>query len=161
DSVTLDPHKWFAQAFDAGCVLVRRGGLLAETFADRPEYLQDVQPDEGEVNFAHQGLALTRRFRALKIWLSVKVLGLAWFRQLGGPGCGWAGLAEALLCRSPLFEIVSPRRLSIVCFRYVPAGFRDRGGTDDELDRLNLALLAALRATGRAFISSTRLRGRV
>jgi glutamate/tyrosine decarboxylase-like PLP-dependent enzyme len=157
DSLTLDPHKWFGQTFDAGCVLVRDGRLLAETFAIRPEYLQDVEPDEGEVNFADLGLALTRRFRALKLWLSVKVLGVAWFRRLVEHGCALAGLAEDLLRRSPRFEVVSPRRLSIVCFRYVPAG----AGSEDELDRVNLALIDALRATGRAFISSTRLRGRV
>jgi glutamate/tyrosine decarboxylase-like PLP-dependent enzyme len=161
DSVTLDPHKWFGQTFDAGCVLVRRGRLLAETFAIRPEYLQDVEPDEGEVNFADQGLALTRRFRALKIWLSVKVLGVGWFRRLVEHGCALADFAEDLLRRSPVFEVVSPRRLSIVCFRYVPPGFRACSGTEDELDRINLTLLAALRATGRAFVSSTRLRGRV
>jgi glutamate/tyrosine decarboxylase-like PLP-dependent enzyme len=161
DSITLDPHKWFGQTFDAGCVLVRRGRLLAETFAIRPEYLQDVEPDEDEVNFADRGLALTRRFRALKIWLSVKVLGVAWFRRLVEHGGALAGLAEYLLRRSPCFEVLSPRRLSIVCFRYVPAGFRARGGSEEDLDRVNLALLAALRATGRAFVSSTRLRGRV
>jgi glutamate/tyrosine decarboxylase-like PLP-dependent enzyme len=159
DSITLDPHKWFGQTFDAGCVLVRRGRLLAETFAVRPEYLQDVVPNEDEVNFADRGLALTRRFRALKIWLSVKVLGVAWFRRLVEHGCALAALAEDLLRRSPVFEVLSPRRLSIVCFRYVPPDFR--GGSEEELDRVNLALLTALRATGRAFVSSTRLRGRV
>jgi glutamate/tyrosine decarboxylase-like PLP-dependent enzyme len=161
DSVTLDPHKWFAQTFETGCLLVRRPGLLTRTFANRPEYMQDVEPAEDEVNFADRGLALTRRFRALRLWLSVKVLGVGWFRALVEHCCRLAGLAEDLLHRSPAFEVLSPRRLSIICFRYVPAGFRERGGAEEELDRLNLALAAELRATGRAFLSSTRLRGRV
>ncbi len=63
DSITLDPHKWFAQTFDAGCVLVRDGQLLADTFQIRPEYMQDVAPGEEEINFADHGIALTRRFR--------------------------------------------------------------------------------------------------
>jgi glutamate/tyrosine decarboxylase-like PLP-dependent enzyme len=161
DSITLDPHKWFAQTFETGCVLVRRGSLLARTFAHRPEYMQDVEPAEDEVNFADRGLALTRRFRALRIWLSVKVHGVAWFRSLVEHGCRLADVAEDLVRRSPVFEVLSPRQLGIVCFRYVPPGFSECGGTEEELDRLNLALAAELRATGRAFLSSTRLRGRV
>ncbi|HXG08842.1 MAG TPA: aspartate aminotransferase family protein [Gemmataceae bacterium] len=162
DSITLDPHKWFAQTFEAGCLLVRDGSLLARTFAMRPEYMQDVEPAADEINFADYGLALTRRFRALKIWLSVKVLGVGWFRSLVAHCCRLADFAQALLERSPAFEVLSPRQLSIVCFRYVPPGFRPRDDQREaELDRLNLVLLDRLRATGRAFLSSTRLHGRV
>ncbi len=158
DSIALDPHKWFGQAFEVGCVLVRDGHRLAETFAIRPEYMQDVEPAEDEVNFADRGIALTRRFRALKVWLSVKVLGVGWFRALVEHSCRLADFAQALLEQSPLFEVLSPRRLSIVCFRYRPAG---AALSEDELDHLNLALVERLRETNRAFISSTRLRGRV
>jgi glutamate/tyrosine decarboxylase-like PLP-dependent enzyme len=157
DSITLDPHKWFGQTFEAGCVLVREGERLAETFAMRPEYMQDVAPAADEINFADHGLALTRRFRALKIWLSVKVLGLGWFRSLVRHCCGLAELAEAMLRRSPLFEVLCPRQLSTVCFRCVPYGQADGLA----LDRLNLAVIDGVRATGRAFLSSTRLNGRV
>lgn len=151
DSVTLDPHKWLAQTFDVGCLLVRDGQLLPETFAMRPDYLQDVHPVEGEVNFTDHGIALTRRFRALKIWLSVQVLGLDWFRRLARHCFSLAKYAQARL-ESAGFEILSPRQLSIVCFRFV-------GSKTADLDQLNTNLLAALRETGRAFLSSTRLRG--
>jgi glutamate/tyrosine decarboxylase-like PLP-dependent enzyme len=162
DSITLDPHKWFAQTFEAGCLLVRDGRRLTETFASRPEYMQDVEPAEDEVNFADYGIALTRRFRALKVWLSIKVLGVGWFRALV-ERCGrLAELAQTLLERTPGFEILSPRRLSIVCFRWVPAGFVVRSERDEEaLDRLNLALIDEVRKSARVFLSSTRLRGRV
>jgi glutamate/tyrosine decarboxylase-like PLP-dependent enzyme len=162
DSLTLDPHKWFGQTFEVGCLLVREGRLLAETFAMRPEYMQDVEPADDEVNFADHGLALTRRFRALKIWLSVKVLGVRWFRDLVERCCRLADFAELLLRRSPVFEVLCPRQLSIVCFRHVPVGFRARKEADEqEVDRRNLTLIEELRKTGRAFISSTRLHGRV
>jgi glutamate/tyrosine decarboxylase-like PLP-dependent enzyme len=161
DSVTLDPHKWFGQTFEAGCVLVREGRRLTETFALRPEYMKDVEPAEDEVNFADCGLALTRRFRALKIWFSVKALGVSWFRELVTRCCRLADYGQALLERAGVFEILSPRQLSIVGFRYVPPGWRTSGGREEELDRLNMALLDELRATGRAFLSSTRLRGRI
>ncbi len=162
DSITLDPHKWFAQTFEVGCVLVRDGRRLAETVALRPEYMRDVEPGADEVNFADCGIALTRRFRALKIWLSVKVLGVRWFRELVARCCRLAEYAEGLLSQTGAFEILSPRQLSIVAFRYLPRGFADPGQAgEEELDRRNLALLEALRATGRAFLSSTVLRGRV
>jgi glutamate/tyrosine decarboxylase-like PLP-dependent enzyme len=158
DSVTLDPHKWLAQTFEAGCLLVRDGPLLARTFAMRPEYMQDVEPAHDEINFADHSLALTRRFRALKIWLSLKVLGVGWFRDLAGHGYRLAEYGQRLLEHDGTFEILSPRQLSIVCFRYVPPEMR---GQDEALNRLNLQLIEAIRATGRAFLSSTRLGGRV
>ncbi len=158
DSLTLDPHKWFGQTFEAGCLLVRDGRRLAETFTVRPEYMLDVLPAEDEINFADHGLALTRRFRALKIWLSIKVLGMGWFRSLVDRGCRLAEFAQALLEQSPGFEVLSPRRLSIVCFRYAPAG---RKVPEQDLDRVNLAIVTGLMATGRGFVSTTRLRGRV
>jgi glutamate/tyrosine decarboxylase-like PLP-dependent enzyme len=157
DSATLDPHKWLAQTFECGCVLVRDGGLLARTFALRPEYMQDVAPAAEEVNFADMGIALTRRFRALKVWVSVQALGLGWFRGLVERCCRLAELGQLLLERAG-FEVLSPRRLSIVCFRHVP---RRLAGDEAALDRHNLALVDAVRATGRAFLSSTRLNGRV
>jgi glutamate/tyrosine decarboxylase-like PLP-dependent enzyme len=152
DSVTLDPHKWLAQTFDAGCLLMREGHRLEETFAVLPPYLQDAAAHEGEVNYADRGIALTRRFRALKIWFSVRLLGLDWFRQLADHCCDLAAYAQGRLESAGCFEILCPRRLSIVCFRYVSAGVHD-------LDELNARILDALRETGRAFLSSTRLRG--
>jgi glutamate/tyrosine decarboxylase-like PLP-dependent enzyme len=158
DSVTLDPHKWFAQTFEAGCILVRDGKLLPRTFTNHPDYLQDVLPADDEVNFADYGIALTRRFRALKIWLSVKALGLGWYRNLIVRNCRMAEFAQALLEKTSEFEILCPRHLSIVCFRYVPSG---PARTDHELNALNQALVEALLKTGKAFLSSTRLNGRV
>jgi len=157
DSVTLDPHKWLAQTFEAGCLLVRDGGLLTKTFQMRPDYLQDATPGEGEVNLADQGIALTRRFRALKIWVSVQMLGLNWFRALVERSMQLADYAQRQLEAASSFEILSPRQLSIVCFRYVP---QRSAGMKIDLDALNERLSRELLATGRAFLSSTRLNGR-
>jgi glutamate/tyrosine decarboxylase-like PLP-dependent enzyme len=161
DSISLDPHKWFGQTFEAGCVLVRAGRLLHDTFALRPEYMLDVVPAADEVNFADHGLALTRRFRALKIWLSLKVLGLRWFRELVDRCCHLADYAQALLQRAGSFEILSPRQLSILCFRYAPPVTGTAAASSQEVDALNLALSEELRLSGRAFLSTTRLDGRV
>jgi glutamate/tyrosine decarboxylase-like PLP-dependent enzyme len=157
DSITLDPHKWFGQTFESGCVLIRSGRELPAAFALRPEYMQDVVPGEDEVNFADEGLALTRRFRALKIWLSVKVLGIGWFRDLVNHSCNLIELAQALLVRSGKFEILSPRQLSVVCFRYLPG----KKANEQEIERINQAIFEALMAGGRAFLSTTRLQNRL
>jgi aromatic-L-amino-acid/L-tryptophan decarboxylase len=157
DSVTLDPHKWLAQTYDVGCLLVRRGTLLEEAFAMRPEYMQDVAAGPDEVNFADRGLALTRRFRALKIWLSLEVLGVAWFRRLVEHGYHLAEFAQAALERSGCFEILSPRQLSTLCFRYVPPSWKAPEG--DSLDVLNRMVCEELQKSGQAFLATTRLRG--
>jgi glutamate/tyrosine decarboxylase-like PLP-dependent enzyme len=155
DSVTLDTHKWFAQTYVAGCLLVRDPAVLRQAFAMRPEYLQDFEHDPDEIDFADHGIALTRRFRALKIWLSVKVLGVGWFRRLVRHSMRLAGLMQALLEETRDFEIVSPRRLSTLCFRYAPPGY-----SPEQLDEINRTLVAEVNRSGRAFLATTRLRDR-
>ena len=156
NSITLDPHKWFAQPYEAGCLLVRDGDRLAKTFAMRPEYMQDVVPSHDEINFCDHGIALTRRFRALKIWFSIKLLGLAWFRRLTEHCCALADYTQALLEQAGSFEITSPRKLSVVCFRYVPK----RRFAEERLDALQQEIAEEMRLTGRAFATTTRLNGR-
>jgi glutamate/tyrosine decarboxylase-like PLP-dependent enzyme len=155
DSVALDPHKWFAQPFDAGCLLVRDGRRLETTFTQHADYLHDVAAHGGEVNLADRGPALTRRFRALKIWLSVQVLGLAWFRDLVGRCFRLAEYAELALTAAG-FRIVVPKQLGIVCFRHEPTGF-----VGEALDRHNQSINNAVNETRRTAMSSTRVGGRV
>jgi glutamate/tyrosine decarboxylase-like PLP-dependent enzyme len=147
DSITLDPHKWFAQTFDAGCVLVRNGNLLEETFALRPDYMQDVIPREGEINFADHGISLTRRFRALKIWFSIQILGLNWFRELIDRNNALAEYAASKIEANPEFELLSPPKMSIICFRLRLS------------EAENERRMHRLRESGLAFLSSTRLGG--
>jgi len=152
DSITLDPHKWFAQPFEAGGLLIRDGERLAHTFKMRPEYMQDVVPAHDEINFCDHGIALTRRFRALKIWFSIKLLGLTWFRRLIDHTCALAEFAQALVEQAGCFEITSSRKLGIVCFRYVPQ-------RSLPIDALQQAIAEELFRSGLAFLSTTRLNG--
>ncbi len=153
DSITLDPHKWMAQTFEAGCVIVRNGHLLEETFAMRPDYLQDVEPQPSEVNFADRGIALTRSFRALKIWFSVQTLGAEWFRTLVERGIGLAAYAQQLL-ENARFEILQPAQLSVVCFRYF-----DPMVEELDLEERNRSLARELLARNVGSLSTTRLHG--
>jgi glutamate/tyrosine decarboxylase-like PLP-dependent enzyme len=151
-SLSIDPHKWLFQPFECGCVLVRDARWLAETFAVHPEYLQDTQTEHGEVNFAERGIQLTRRFRALKLWMSLQVFGRAAFAEAIERGFALAERAEALLDAMPGWAIVSPAQLGTVCFRRVWPGV-----AEEENDRRNAALVELLLESGFAFTSSTRI----
>ena len=154
DSLSLDPHKWLLQPFDIGCVLLRDRDLLKNAFRITPEYLRDVHRFEEEVNFCDYGLELTRGFRALKLWFSLKTFGLDAFAAAIEHGIRLAEFAERRLRDRAEWEIVSPAQLAVVTFRYAPAG-RSR----KELDTLNQQLVAAFQADGFATIASTTLRG--
>lgn len=149
DSLALDPHKWLFQPFEIGCVLVRDARLLRSTFQVRPEYLKDALPAQDEVNLSDYGVQLTRSFRALKLWMSLKVFGLSAFREAVDWGIRLAEIAEGRLRSSGKWEIVSPAQLAIVAFRY--------SGGDDAV---NLRLIDRMYDDGFAFLSSTILRGR-
>jgi glutamate/tyrosine decarboxylase-like PLP-dependent enzyme len=155
DSLALDPHKWLFQPFEIGCVLVREARWLRETFAVRPEYLQDAEPAEDEVNFADRGIQLSRSFRALKLWMTFQVFGAAALRQAVAWGIHLAEKAEALLRQDPRWRIVAPARLGIIAFRWAPPGL-----TDAEADALNTRLVERLFADGYAMVTSTVLQGR-
>jgi glutamate/tyrosine decarboxylase-like PLP-dependent enzyme len=147
DSLVLDPHKWLFQPYEIGCVLVREGALLERTFALSGVYLRDTLG--GEVNFRDRSVQLTRGGRALKLWLSLRVFGLAAFREAVAHGIALAEHAEALLRERPGWEVVSPAQLAIVCFR--------RDGDDER----QTELAAAMAADGYGVPSTTEIGGRV
>ncbi len=158
DSLTLDPHKWLYQPFEAGCVLVRDGRLLKKTFSMQADYLQDVPPEEEKVCFFDYGPQLSRSFRALKIWMSLKAYGAARFREIIDQTLDLALFAQAWLEESPSFEVLSGASLGIVCFRFAPKG--DAVDDPARLDRLNEVIVRRVIEEGRAMLSSTRLHGR-
>ena len=155
DTVTLDPHKWLFVPFECGCLLAREPERLSEAFRILPEYLKDVETAGAEVNFADLGEQLTRYSRALKVWVPVQYFGLGAIRSAIDLGLNLAQHAEKLLRQDPIFEILSPARLGIVCFRVHPAGMDETA----DLDALNQRINERVNAMGRHFISSTRLNG--
>ena len=154
-SLAIDPHKWLFQPYETGCLLVREQRWLPEAFHVMPEYLKDTVGLPDEVNFMDHGIQLTRGFRALKFWLSVKTFGLGAFREAIGQGLHLAAQAEAWLRDRPHWQVVAPASLAILCFRYNPPGL-----DDDAIDALNLRMAEALNAGGHAFLSTTALHGR-
>jgi aromatic-L-amino-acid decarboxylase len=169
DSVTVDPHKWLFQAYDIGGLLVRDGALLEATFSRRPEYYRgggdaarqhDAQAGEA-LDFYRLGLEGTRRWRALKLWLSWKHLGSDGLGRLVGHTVDLARGLATRIAASPDFEACpSEPELSVVCFRHLPGG-RDSAAhlPPTELDAHQDRLQAALEASGEGWLSTTRLRG--
>lgn len=147
DSISLDPHKWLFQSFECGCVLVRDMSVLKSAFQIKPDYLRDVHREIEEVNLCDYGVQLTRSFRALKVWLSLEIFGLAAFRSAITRGFELAELAERELRAREGWEILSPAQMATVCFRF---------GSDD---RIQTQLVDAMLRDGYALLTSTALKG--
>jgi aromatic-L-amino-acid decarboxylase len=158
DSLSLDPHKWLFQPYEIGCVLVRESHWLQETFHIMPEYLKDIVKGEEEINFCDYGIQLTRGFRALKLWMSLKIFGLETFRQAVARGFTLAELAEEALRKSACWEIVTPAQMGIVTFRFVPEG---QVRPPAEIDAINQRIVDQMIADGFAMVITTSLRGRI
>jgi glutamate/tyrosine decarboxylase-like PLP-dependent enzyme len=149
DSVVLDPHKWLFQPYDVGCLLVRRPGVLERAFGMDPEYLLDVKARQGEVDLRNRSLELTRRSRALKIWLTFRVYGAQRLGRAVERGIALAERAEELLRENPMWEVVTPAQLAVVTWA-APAA----------TDRQQSAAAAALTSDGYASVTTTTLHGR-
>jgi glutamate/tyrosine decarboxylase-like PLP-dependent enzyme len=157
DSLAFDFHKWLHVPYDAGCVLVRRGDLHRAAFAMSPDYLRrDARGlAGGDPWFCDYGPELSRGFRTLKVWFTLKEHGA---RRLGAMierNCEQARYLAARIAAEPRLELMAPVALNIVCFRLRAPGLDDAG-----LDRLNAALVADLQESGIAAPSTTTLGGR-
>jgi glutamate/tyrosine decarboxylase-like PLP-dependent enzyme len=160
DSVVLDPHKWFYCPIEAGCVLVREGHLMRETFRIQPDYMRDAAREEKEINFCDYGLQLTRSFRALKVWMAVKTYGAGRLRKVIDQCLDLTEYAAQLFAQSPRFEIVTAPSLGVFTFRYVPARLPVGIEREGYLNKLNDSLTARIIGSRRIMLSSTRLDGR-
>ncbi|MDT7832425.1 aminotransferase class I/II-fold pyridoxal phosphate-dependent enzyme [Flavobacteriaceae bacterium S356] len=158
DSVTIDPHKWFYQPYEMGCLLVRNHKWLSATFSEKPEYLRDIEGNESEINFYDHGVQLTRRFRALKFYMSVKTFGLKSFREAVSYNIELAEKTEALIRKSKNWEVISPATLAVINFRYNPI---DKNLSEKELDAINQKISHNVTNSGEAVLVTTLLQNQV
>jgi len=158
DSITVDPHKWFYQPYEIGCLLVRNHKWLKGTFTEKPEYLRDIEGNTSEINFYDHGIELTRRFRALKFYMSIKTFGLKAFRKAITYNIKLAEETESFLRKSSNWEVISPATLAVINFRYNPIG---NGLTEKKLDALNQYISAQVVASQKALLVTTVLNKQV
>ncbi len=189
--MTVDPHKWFFQAYDIGGLLVRDGATLAAVFGGRapeyyrggetpvgglavtPDYLRlgdgdgrlgadhEANDDHGDqLNFYKLSFEGTRRWRALKLWMSWKHLGTTGFGRLIEANDDLAAYLARRCREADDFEVLPEvPSLSVVCFRHVPAALAGPDADPAALDAHQDRLQAALEASGDGWLTTTRLRG--
>src|SRR5262249_15611229 len=150
DSLSLDAHKWLYQPLDCGVLLYREARAARAAFSFTGDYAKSLttDPEEGFA-FFDESLELSRRFRALKLWLSLRYHGLGAFRRAIGADLAHAQQLAAQVTASAELELLAPVSLSAVCFRYRGAGPAG--------EALNAALLKRVIERGRVYLSNATL----
>jgi len=159
DSLALDPHKWLSAPVECGCVLVRDGRVLRDTFSLVPPYLRTEEGKGfgGLPWFSEYGFQQTRGFRALKLWMVLENAGRAGVQALVKKHNALAQCLSELIKEKSDLELLAPVTLSAVCFRYAPSALR---AEEEKLSALNKGLMERVQARGETFVSGTTLRNR-
>jgi len=155
DSIVINPHKWMFTNFDCSAYFVKDREALIRTFEILPEYLK-TPVDQRVNNYRDWGIQLGRRFRALKLWFVIRTFGVEGLRKKINDHITWAKELANEIEQHPGFELLAPADFAVVCFRYHP----DSLDNEQELNRLNAALLEKINQTGKMFLSHTSLAGK-
>lgn len=153
DSISLDPHKWLYQALDCSCLLYKDPDAARRAFSHTGDYAKSLTTDPVEgLMFFDETVELSRRFRGLRLWLSVRYHGLGAFRDAIAENIEQAHRLARMIAAESDFELLAPVELSAVCFRW-------RKGRPEDLDALNEELLAAVNRRGRVYLSNATIEG--
>ena len=158
DSVSLDPHKWLYVPVDAGCLLFRDAAAAVAAFStEEADYIK-VHGLTEDAAFAYwdYGVELSRRFRALKVWLTLGYYGARRIAEAVADDVALAAYLGELISQADDFELLAPVELSICCFRYVPR----QNLNEQELNQLNERIMAAVQKGGRAYLSNATVNGK-
>jgi aromatic-L-amino-acid decarboxylase len=154
DSLVMNPHKWMFVPIDLSAFFTRKPDVLKRAFSLVPEYLQS--PGVAEVtNYMEYGVALGRRFRALKLWFVLRYFGVEGLTGRIREHFRLARLFQSWVDEDRNFERMAPVPLSTVCFRAHPVGMEDGLALED----VNRRLLEAVNRSGKAFLTHTKLQG--
>jgi aromatic-L-amino-acid/L-tryptophan decarboxylase len=153
DSISMDAHKWLYQPLDCSLLLYRDADMARRAFSYTGDYAKALSDDPIEgFAFFEESLELSRRFRALKLWLSLRYHGLDAFRNAIGENLRQAQLLAELVRSEPSLELLAPVELSAVCFRWAD-------GPANSLNRRNGQILRRVTERGRILISNANIRG--
>ncbi len=154
DSFVFNPHKWMFTNFDCSAYFVKDKAALIRTFEILPEYLKTAEGDRVN-NYRDWGIALGRRFRALKLWFVIRTYGLRGLQEKIRMHIDLAQQFAEWIRRSPEFELLAPVPLNLVCFCWKPPQLHDLAARN----RRNQQLLENLNATGQVYLTHTKLNG--
>ena len=165
DSVSVDAHKLLGVPYDCGVVFVRDAERLRRAFSIAAPYLRStLSTDDQGFDFLEYGPEMSRGFRALKVWMVLRMLGADGLRALVARSLELTQHLHRLVADHPDFEVVHEPHLYLYCFRCVPHALANHSsGADAELaiDRLNQAIADDIQQSGRALVMTTRIRGRI
>jgi aromatic-L-amino-acid/L-tryptophan decarboxylase len=150
DSIVTNPHKWLFTPFDLSVLYVRDLDLLKKTFSLVPEYLKVTETVTNQMDY---GIQLGRRFRSLKLWFILRYFGQSGLIERIREHCRLAKVFASWVDESYDWELMAPVNFALVCFRAVPEGVED-------LDALNERIMNGINASGKAYLSHTKLNGK-
>lgn len=156
DSLAFDLHKWMSLPFDVGCALVRDGEAHRAAFATPATYLETTSRGmlAGGIGFSDRGIELTRSFKALKVWMSLKTHGTTAYSSIIEQNIEQAEYLASLVRNDDELELLAPRTMNVVCFRYSAQGGQEK----DTLNRVNREIVLRLQESGRFVVSGTTIR---
>lgn len=152
DSIVVNPHKWLFVPVDCSVLYLRDPGLTRAAFSVVPDYLQAPEPT---VNLMDYGVALGRRFRALKLWMVLRAFGTQAITAALREHVRLAQLLASWVEADPDFTLAAPVPLSVVNLRHTPAS-----SSPEEQDRLTGRIAERVNAGGQAYLTTTRIGGR-
>jgi aromatic-L-amino-acid decarboxylase len=154
DSLVINPHKMLFVPFDFSALYVRDIERLRRLFTLAPEYLHLRDPAGAEINYMDYGVQLGRRFRALKAWVVWRAFGREGIAARIREHLRLAQLFAGWVKDDPRFEISAPVMMGVVCFRL-------KNADDKAADKKNSETVASINASGKAYLTQTKLRGRI
>ena len=154
DSIVINPHKMLFIPFDFSALYVRDIARLRRLFTLAPEHLHLRDPVGAEINYMDYGVQLGRRFRALKAWVVWRAFGREGLAARIREHLRLAKLLADWIENDERFELSAPVVMGVVCFRF------KAGADDQKIDMVNSSVVERINASGRAYLTQTRLRGR-
>ncbi|MEZ4965048.1 MAG: aminotransferase class V-fold PLP-dependent enzyme [Saprospiraceae bacterium] len=157
DSLAFDLHKWMSVPYEAGCVLIRDEPAHRKAYEQTANYLirHERQQGSGQFSFGDYGIELSRGFKALKVWMTLKHYGAFAFTALIKQNIAQARYLSESVQQHPQLELTAPTALNIVCFRYVRPGW-----PEEKTRAVNQEIMLRMREKGAAIVSATILKGR-
>ena len=153
DSLVSNPHKWLFVPIDCSLLFLKNPQITKDAFSVVPDYLKT---EDGTTNLMDYGISLGRRFRALKLWMVMRSMGINGIRAAIARQIQMAQDLAAKISSEPNFEVIAPVDFAVVNFRFAPNSMSEEG-----IDLLNSALADQINSSGVAFVTTTRVRGRV
>jgi glutamate/tyrosine decarboxylase-like PLP-dependent enzyme len=164
DSLSFDPHKWLGVPYDCGVVLVRDAERQRRAFSITAPYLRGIHDAPDMLDFLEYGPEMSRGFRALKLWMTLRFYGARGLREGFARSSGLVRYLHEKVVRHPDCRALHDPVMYLYCFQYLPT---DLAGTRDEpegralLDSLNQQIADEITKSGLALVMTTRIRGRV